>query len=126
VDNLCAFQVIDNTIASGAIFDEVYWDGRDRLAAMKRTVTVTFELTRSQTNKIKLLGSMLWPSQNLPYPEICRRVLLDGADHLLATSAHERSAGSMLHAQPEEIEKRKLKPVLILLPDINFRARPSR
>jgi hypothetical protein len=47
---------------------------------MKRTVTVTFELTRSQVNKIKLLGSLLWPSQNLPYPEICRRVLLDGAD----------------------------------------------
>jgi hypothetical protein len=74
--------VIDNRTASGAVFDEVYWDGRDRLAAMKRTVTVTFELTRSQTNKIKLLGSMLWPSQNLPYPEVCRRVLLEGADRM--------------------------------------------
>jgi hypothetical protein len=52
---------------------------------MKRTVTVTFELTRSQVNKIKLLGSMLWPGQNLPYPEICRRVLLDGADRRLVS-----------------------------------------
>ena len=91
--------MIDNRTASGAVFDEVYWDGRDRLAAMKRTVTVTFELTRSQTNKIKLLGSMLWPSQNLPYPEICRRVLLDGADQRLATSSGERLLEAMCQPQ---------------------------
>lgn len=57
---------------------------RGRLASMKRTVTISFELTQYQRNQIKRLGSMLWPGQNLSHSELCRRILLDGVDGKLA------------------------------------------
>jgi hypothetical protein len=48
----------------------------------KRTVTVTFEVTRHQCNQLKALGRTLWPDRNLSYQEVCRRVLLEGADRM--------------------------------------------
>jgi hypothetical protein len=49
---------------------------------MKRTLTVTFELTQYQLNQIRRLGNQCWP-QNLGRDELCRRLLLDGCDALL-------------------------------------------
>ena len=57
---------------------------------LKRTTTVTFEITHYQRNQLKALGHKLWPDRNLSYQEICRRVLLDGADRRMARSAGER------------------------------------
>jgi len=57
---------------------------------LKRTTTVTFEITHYQRNQLKALGHKLWPDRNLSYQEICRRVLLDGADRMLATNSHDR------------------------------------
>ena len=57
---------------------------------VKRTITIRFELTRSQVNHLRTLGRNLWPAINLPCDELCRGVLLDGADRLLATNSHDR------------------------------------
>jgi len=56
----------------------------------KRTLTINFQLTKHQVNQLKALGHKLWPDRNLSYQEICRRVLLDGADRRMARSAGER------------------------------------
>jgi hypothetical protein len=52
----------------------------------KRTVTVTFEVTHHQCNQLRALGRTLWPDRNLSYQEVCRRVLLEGADRMRGTS----------------------------------------
>jgi hypothetical protein len=76
-----------------AIFDDVYWDSSGKLSAMgygqKRTVTVTFEVTHHQCNQLRALGRTLWPDRVLDHNEVCRRVLLEGAD-LMRGSSDER------------------------------------
>jgi len=52
----------------------------------KRTVTIRFELTKYQANQLKALGRALWPAINLPCDELCRRVLLDGANRRIVRS----------------------------------------
>jgi hypothetical protein len=49
------------------------------------TTSISFELTKYQSNQLKALGHTVWPNQNLPRAEISRRVLLDAADQRLAT-----------------------------------------
>ena len=56
----------------------------------KRTVTIRYELTKYQANQLRTLGRALWPGHNLHRDEICRRVLLEGADRMLATSRSDR------------------------------------
>jgi len=65
----------------------------------KRTATVMFELTKHQSNQIQALGHALWPEENLHRDDICRRVLLEGADRMLATSDGERLLEAL--CQPE-------------------------
>ena len=66
---------------------------RPKLSAMglqKRTATVKFELTMHQNNQLRALGRALWPDLNLDRNEVCRRVLLDGADRRMVRSDGER------------------------------------
>ena len=56
----------------------------------KRTVTIRFELTKYQLNQLRTLSRTLWPAINLPCDELCRRVLLDGADRRMVRSDGER------------------------------------
>jgi hypothetical protein len=62
----------------------------DSFSMQKRTVTIRFELTKYQVNQLKTLGRTLWPAINLPCDELCRRVLLDGADRRMVRSDDER------------------------------------
>ena len=57
---------------------------------MKRTMTIKFELTQYQYHQIKALGRTLWADQSFSRDELCRRVLLVGADRMLASSNGDR------------------------------------
>lgn len=52
--------------------------------ALKRTLTVSFELTPYHYNQIKRLGGIRWPDQHLLRDELCRRLLLAGCDNMIA------------------------------------------
>jgi hypothetical protein len=65
----------------------------------KRTMTIHFELTKYQVNQLRALGRNLWPAVNLPFDELCRRVLLDGADRRRVRSDGERLLEAL--CQPE-------------------------
>ena len=62
----------------------------DSFSMQKRTVTIRFELTKYQVNQLRALGRSLWPAINLPCDELCRRMLLDGADRRMIRSDGER------------------------------------
>src|SRR6516165_896152 len=62
-------------------------------------VNTHFELTKYQVNQLRTLGRTLWPAINLPCDELCRRVLLDGADRRMVRSDGERSLEVL--CQPE-------------------------
>ena len=42
--------------------------------------TITLELTAFQVEELKRLGGIQWPGEGLTLSEVCRRILLDGAD----------------------------------------------
>jgi hypothetical protein len=65
----------------------------------KRTVTIRFELTKYQVNQLNMLGRNLWPAINLPCDELCRRVLLDGADRRMVRSDGERLLEALCQPQ---------------------------
>jgi hypothetical protein len=81
-------QVAENRIPDRR-FSTPFGDGVIRYAVMRRTLTVTFELTPYQNNQIKLLGRILWPDQSLSRDELCRRLLLDGCDGMIEHSASQ-------------------------------------
>jgi hypothetical protein len=56
-----------------------------RLAAMQPNLTVIFPLTPYQWQEIQALGEIFWPDQKLTHSELCRRVLLEGAQRMLAS-----------------------------------------
>jgi hypothetical protein len=69
------------------------------MGLQKRTATVKFELTMHQNNQLRALGRALWPDLNLDRNEVCRRVLLDGADRRMVRSDGERLLEAL--CQPE-------------------------
>jgi hypothetical protein len=75
----------------------------------KRTATVTFELTKHQSNQIQALGHALWPNQHLHRDEICRRVLLDATDRTLPSADGERllEPGCQPSQRPSKTENQK-------------------
>jgi hypothetical protein len=50
---------------------------------MGRLMNIHFQLTRHQYHRLKQLGAIKWPGQNLGQDELCRRLLLDGSGKAL-------------------------------------------
>ena len=46
--------------------------------------TIKIEMTSFQVAELAHLGEILWPGESLTMSEVCRRVLLDGADGMRA------------------------------------------
>jgi len=70
----------------------------------KRTVTIRFELAKYQVNQLRALGRSFWPAINLPCAELCRRVLLDGADRRMVRSDGERLLEAGCHPEGPEFD----------------------
>ena len=66
----------------------------------KRRVTIRFGLTKYQVNQLRALGRTLGPAINLPCDELCRRVLLDGADRRMVRSDGERLLEVLCQPEP--------------------------
>jgi hypothetical protein len=49
---------------------------------MQRKETVTLALTSEEAKRIRKLGRELWPEEDLGLSEVCRRLLLAGADQI--------------------------------------------
>jgi len=63
---------------------------------MRYMPKVTFALTLHQYNQIRLLVRVLWPNQILDRNELCRRLVLDGADVMLAQLSADKVHENLL------------------------------